>query len=77
MKLYIFNPENDLALADGGANYCPTPAAAQIAYDLASLPVWFADKQDCVVLPDDVHCEYHKRVSSLFTVASPYSNEMP
>ncbi len=76
MKLYIFNPENDLALADGGANYCPTPAAAQIAYDLASLPLWFADKQDCVVLPDEGHCEYRKWVSSLFAVASPYSNEM-
>ena len=30
MKLHIFNPENDLALADGGANYCPTPAATRI-----------------------------------------------
>ena len=58
MKLHIFNPENDLALADGGANYCPTPAAAYIAYDLASLPLWFAGEQDCVVLPDGVHREY-------------------
>ena len=36
MILYIFNPENDLALADGGANYCPPPAAALIAHELAS-----------------------------------------
>lgn len=70
MKLYIFNPENDLALADGGANYCPTPAAVRIAYDLASLPLWFADKDDCVVLPDVIHSEYYKGVSSLFTLAT-------
>ena len=72
MNLYIFNPENDLALADGGANYCPTPAAAHIAHDLASLPLWFADEQDCVALPNDVHREYHKWVSSLFAVALPF-----
>ena len=75
MKLHIFNPENDLALADGGANYCPTPAAAYIAYDLASLPLWFAGEQDCVVLPDDLHYEYCKWVSSLFSVARPFDNE--
>ena len=76
MKLYIFNPENDLALADGGANYCPTPAAAKIAYDLASLPLWFANAGDKVVLPNETHLGYHKRVSSLFTVASPYNENI-
>lgn len=76
MKLHIFNPENDLALADGGANYCPTPAATLIAQNLASLPLWFADKDDKVLLPDNTHCEYHKRMSSLFPVAAPYENSM-
>lgn len=76
MKLHIFNPENDLALADGGANYCPTPAATQIANNLASLPLWFADIHDKVLLPDNTHTEYHKRISSLFPVASPYENNM-
>lgn len=75
MNLYIFNPENDLALADGGANYCPTPAAAHIAYDLASLPLWFAEGRDCVVLPDNVHRDYYKSVSSLFAVALPFDAE--
>lgn len=76
MKLHIFNPENDLALADGSAYYCPPPAAVQIAYNLASLPLWFADEQDCVLLPDDVHRNYYNRISSLFTVSSPYVHEM-
>ena len=76
MKLHIFNPENDLALADGGANYCPPPSAAQIADDLASLPLWFADTCDKVVLPNGIHNEFHKRMSERFAVASPYDNSM-
>lgn len=76
VKLHIFNPENDLALADGGANYCPTPAAMHIARDLASLPLWFADAGDKVVIPNEVHKEYHERISRLFSVASPYENNM-
>ena len=75
MNFYIFNPENDLALADGGVNYCPTPAASQIAYDLASLPLWFAGKEDCVMLPDSVHLEYYNYISSIFTISNPYSND--
>lgn len=76
MILYIFNPENDLALADGGANYCPPPAATLIAHELASLPLWFAEERDCVMLPGDKHCEYYNKVSEVFDVAMPFSNNM-
>lgn len=72
MILHIFNPENDLALADGGANYSPTPAACRIAYDLACLPLWFADAGDAVSLPDELHREYAKEMSRLFVLAKPY-----
>lgn len=75
MNIHIFNPENDLALADGGANYCPTPAAVQIAYDLASLPLWFANEKDYVILPDEHHLEYYNSVSLLFSIAIPFGNE--
>lgn len=66
MKLHLFNPENDLALADGNANYCPPPAAVRIAYDLASLPLWFADADDYVFIPDDRHLRYHAEMSGQF-----------
>ena len=72
MNLHIFNPENDLALADGGANYCPPPAALRIAYDLASLPLWFADKNNAVLLPDAIHTNYHTSLSATFGLAQPY-----
>lgn len=41
-KLYLFNPDHDLALANGDANYMPPASARQMATDLAMLPVWYA-----------------------------------
>ena len=76
MKLHIFNPENDLALADGGANYSPPPAALRIAYDLASLPLWFADRDNAVFLPDSVHAAYCASHSAVFALATPYSDSL-
>lgn len=72
MKLHIFNPENDLALADGGAAYCPPPAASRIAYDLATLPLWFAETDDVVFLPDELHHDYCRSISSQFNIPVPY-----
>ena len=76
MILHIFNPENDLALADGSANYCPPPAAAQIAYDLASLPLWFAGVGNAVILPDGYHQRFYNEMSARFALASPYDASM-
>lgn len=72
MKLHIFNPENDLALADGNANYCPPPAARAIAGDLATLPLWYAQESDSVFLPGILHSEFHKEMSALFPLARPF-----
>ncbi|MBQ5752512.1 MAG: hypothetical protein IIV89_06670 [Bacteroidaceae bacterium] len=76
MKFHIFNPENDLALADGGFSYCPPPAATRIAKDLATLPLWFATAVDAVYLPDEHHCEYHIAMSSLFSLPTPFLSSM-
>lgn len=76
MKLHIFNPENDLALADGGANYCPPPAAASIADDLCTLPLWFASPDDAVLLKEKVHIDYCSEMQEQFTVARPFSSDM-
>ena len=72
MKLHIFNPENDLALADGSANYRAPQFAERIAYDLATLPLWFAPQGDAVLLPGEEHHDFYKKISSLFRLAMPY-----
>ena len=51
--VYLFNPENDLALAFGGVNYTATPRGKLMARDLAVLPAWLARPGDAVVVDDD------------------------
>ena len=71
MKLHIFNPENDLALADGGFSYCPPPAAMRIAGELASLPLWYAGNDDVISLPDK-HVSFRNEMSCLFNLPMAY-----
>ena len=47
--IYLFNPDNDLALANFGINYTPPASAAKIAADLAFLPAWYAPEGARVV----------------------------
>lgn len=68
MNLHIFNPENDLALADGNSNYCPPPAACAIASDLATLPLWYAQGGDALLLPSDGCMGYVAEMSQYFTL---------
>lgn len=75
MKLHLFNPENDLALADGGFSYCPPPAAVRIANELASLPLWYAGGDDVVHLPH-AHIVYRNEMAKMFALPTPYNPSM-
>lgn len=48
-SIFIFNPENDLALANGGPNYTAPPFARQLKRDLQLLPAWYAPAGSAVV----------------------------
>ena len=48
-KVYLFAPENDIALASGKRYYTPPPASRKIAADLALLPLWYADEESIVL----------------------------
>lgn len=39
---YLFNPDNELALADGSADYLSPASARKMEEDLSFLPVWWA-----------------------------------
>ena len=75
MKLHIFNPENDLALADGGFSYCPPPAAMRIAHELASLPLWYACSDDVVSLSAG-HADFRGDMAELFSLPKVYTTSM-
>ena len=51
MEIYIFNPDADLALADGGENYIAPASARLMARDLALLPLWYAEAGSGVLAP--------------------------
>lgn len=46
MKLHLFNPENDLALARDLTHYTAPPAASALACSGATLPLWYAEAGD-------------------------------
>lgn len=48
-SLYLFAPENDMALAFGGKHYTPPPVACTIAHDLSLLPLWYAEEENATV----------------------------
>ena len=52
--LHIFNPSHDEALAANSPYYYPTRAARTLANDLGTLPTWWAQEGDFVLLPKDV-----------------------
>ena len=62
--LYIFNPENDMALADGKPGYTPPALIQQMRRELWWLPQWWATEDDIVwngedrlTLEDDTRIE--------------------
>ena len=58
MNLYLFNPENDLAIAFGGENYTPPPAAQLIGKELSALPLWYADDDTTIYIPDKLPSDF-------------------
>lgn len=59
MKLHIFNPEHDLALAANIDNYTAPHAGRQLRRDLGFIPALWADEGD-FVLVDDIDDAYDK-----------------
>ena len=50
MKLHIFNPEHDIALASGLANFTAPHAGRRLRADLGYLPALWAAEGDCVLV---------------------------
>lgn len=49
VKLYCFNPEHDLALANGNENFQAPESIVSLADDLSLLPCWYADEGSLVL----------------------------
>lgn len=56
--LYLFNPGNDMALANGDENYAPTRRVMQMTDDLALLPSWYAESGADILVPSLCHKKF-------------------
>lgn len=54
MRLHIFNPDTDYALASGSRYYTPPAKVVRIAEDMANFPTKFSDPGDIVVAYADI-----------------------
>ena len=71
--LYIFNPEHDLALASGEANYMAPASARRMASELALLPMWYAEEGSVeeggvVLAPSAYNLNYLKQMQELLDI---------
>ncbi len=61
MKLLLFNPEHDIALAHNDPYFTAPRAGRQLRSDLAFLPVLWAEEGDVVLVDDIEAAEKHIR----------------
>lgn len=66
MKLYVFNPDTDMALADDNENYMPPASARRMAQDLALLPIWYAQPGSAVLAASAYNADYLAQMKKLF-----------
>lgn len=52
MKIFLFNPEHDMALAAGLVNFTPPRAGRLLRHDLSFLPSIWAKQEDAVLVDD-------------------------
>lgn len=75
MKLYIFNPDTDLALADNEEHYMAPASARQMAQDLALLPVWYARPGSAVLAASAYNADFLKRMQRFFPLQVQLATE--
>lgn len=75
MKLYLFNPDSDLALANNEENYIAPASARRMAQDLALLPMWYAGSDSAVLAPSAYNADFLKRMREIFPLQVQLATE--
>ena len=66
--MHLFNPHNDLALANFNASYTPPVSALKMAEDLALLPLWYAPSNSKIVAEDVENKAFSESIKTLFGI---------
>lgn len=67
-RLYYFNPDTDLALANNDPNFMSPQSIRWLAKDLALLPIWYAQEGSAVLVDqsaDKIYLDYLKSIFNL------------
>lgn len=75
MKLYLFNPDTDLALACNSENYMAPASARLMARDLALLPIWYAQPGSAVLAPSAYNADFLEQMRQLFPLQVQLATE--
>lgn len=67
-ECWVFNPEHDMALADGKDSYMPPVVIRKMADDLALLPVWYADAPGYVLAASAYNLDYLNYLKDHFSL---------
>lgn len=77
MKLYIFNPDTDLALANNRENYMPPARVKKMTQELELLPLWYAREGSCIYTPSSSdNAEFIANAKELFSVEAKPINDV-
>lgn len=66
--MYLFNPDNDLALAHFNAHYTPPASAVKMAADLAMLPLWYAPDGSKIVAEGPLNNYFSEFIKKRFAI---------
>lgn len=64
--IYVFNPEQDMALANFDINYMPPSAVRQFAVDFSVFPIWYAGADDMVLAPTAYNASFLEGLRGVF-----------
>ncbi|MDE6382816.1 MAG: hypothetical protein K2K79_00510 [Paramuribaculum sp.] len=66
MRIFYFNPYNDLALAAPTGHFTPPASALAVERAGACLPLWWASESDIVLVPDESSLAMARHISAKF-----------
>ncbi|WP_291530409.1 hypothetical protein [Bacteroides sp. UBA939] len=75
MKLYVFNPDTDMALGNNKENYMPPASARQMSQDIALLPIWYAPPGSAVLAPSAYNAAYLQEMKRMFPISAQLVTE--
>lgn len=77
-KVYLFNPENDVALGYWKQSFTLSPLVKALHLDGASLPMWYASDDDYVFDPRaEASVEWRREMSDKFGLEANVSSIVP